>query len=60
MKLNLSKQLILAFVFGCLSFVSQNSVAASPSDNVALNQDWHSALPAELPAPQQEMASLDQ
>ena len=56
---NLSKKiLILSFVFGCTSFVSQASMAAS--DNVALNQDWHIALPAELPEAQQTLASLDQ
>lgn len=59
MKLNLSKHfLILTLVFGCMSFVSQDSKAAS--DNVALNQDWHIALPAELPPAQPEYASLDQ
>jgi hypothetical protein len=58
MKLNLNKYLILAFILGCMSFVSQNSMAAS--DNVALSQDWHVALPAELPEPQQALASLDQ
>ena len=58
MKLNLNKYLILTFILGCMSFVSQTSMAAS--DNIALSQDWHVALPAQLPEPQQALAALDQ
>ena len=59
MKLNQTKKiLILTIVFGLMGFVSQDSIAAS--ENAALSQDWHVALPAELPEAQPVMASLDQ
>ena len=56
---NLNKKFImLTIAFGFMSLTSHNAMAAS--GEAALNQDWHVALPAELPVAAQEFASLDQ
>lgn len=62
MNLNLTKKTIaLGLIFGIVGLVSQPLMAASDNSvNAALAQDWHIALPAELPPAQPEVASLDQ
>lgn len=58
MKLSLTKKIAFLTIMAGVMFSSQASFAAQ--ENAALSQDWHIALPAELPEVNPEMAALDQ